>query len=444
MINRTLIRLKIVQLMYSYYQNGGKNVDTAEKELLFSLSKAYDLYNYLLMLITAVTKHALEQVERQERNNKIAHCDQVVNRRFAENKFALQLEQNKHLNEFKETNKKTWENDKDYIKDLYNRIVATDFYESYMSDEDCDYKADREIWRKIYKNIIMKDERLDEVLEDQSLYWNDDKEIVDTFVLKTIKRFEEENGTNQELMPEYKDIEDREFAVRLFRRSILNDEYYRNLISQNIKNWEFNRLAFMDVIIMQIAIAEILSFPAIPTSVTINEYVEIAKYYSTAKSGSYVNGILDTIVKKLKADNKRMKEKALRCYDIHSLCKRKRTFRTNNSLNKIATMNTLSISLLQAQPTPESNFMPLIMILAMIAIFYFFMYRPQRKRQKELQKFQNSLTVGQRVITSGGIYGTVKDTKNGESFIVIEIANGVKVEIDRNYVFADPASMMQR
>jgi N utilization substance protein B len=108
-------------------------------------------------------------------------------------------------------------------------------------------------------------------------------------------------------MPEYKDIEDREFAVRLFRRSILNDEYYRNLISQNIKNWEFNRLAFMDVIIMQIAIAEILSFPAIPTSVTINEYVEIAKYYSTAKSGSYVNGILDTIVKKLKADNKLMK-----------------------------------------------------------------------------------------------------------------------------------------
>mgnify|MGYP003508591211 FL=1 len=107
-------------------------------------------------------------------------------------------------------------------------------------------------------------------------------------------------------------------------------------------------------------------------------------------------------------------------------------------------MNTLSISLLQAQPTPESNFMPLIMILAMIAIFYFFMYRPQRKRQKELQKFQNSLTVGQRVITSGGIYGTVKDTKNGESFIVIEIANGVKVEIDRNYVFADPANMMQR
>ncbi len=107
-------------------------------------------------------------------------------------------------------------------------------------------------------------------------------------------------------------------------------------------------------------------------------------------------------------------------------------------------MNTLSINLLQDAAPQQGNFMPLIMIVAMIAVFYFLMWRPQRKRQKELQKFQNSLTVGQKIITSGGIYGIVKDTKDGESFIVIEIANGVKVEIDRNHVFADPASMMQR
>ncbi len=307
MINRTLIRLKIVQLMYAYYQNGGKNIDTAEKELLFSLSKAYELYNYLLMLIVAVTRFALEQVERQEKNNRITHSKQVVNRKFVENRFAMQLEQNKQLIEYRENMKKTWSDDMDYIKDLYNRIVTSDFYKEYMSSETDDYASDRELWRKLYKNIIMKDERIDAVLEDQSLYWNDDKEVVDTFVLKTIKRFAEENGEDQELMPEYKDIEDREFAVRLFRRSILNDEYYRSLISENIKNWEFNRLAFMDVIIMQIAIAEILSFPAIPTSVTINEFVEIAKYYSTFKSGGYVNGIVDSIVKKLKAENKLMK-----------------------------------------------------------------------------------------------------------------------------------------
>jgi N utilization substance protein B len=307
MINRTLIRLKIVQLVYSYYQNGGKNIDSAEKELLFSLSKAYDLYNYLLMLIIAVTRFAEEQVERQERNNKISHSDQVVNRRFAENLFVQQLEVNKQLIDFKETQKKSWDNDKDYIKSLYNKIVTSDIYKEYMNAEESSYMADREVWRKIYKNIIMKDEEIDNVLEEQSLYWNDDKEVVDTFVLKTIKRFEEKNGADQELMPEYKDEEDREFAIRLFRRAILNDEDYRSLINQNVKNWEFSRLAYMDVIIMQIALAEILSFPAIPVSVTINEFVEIAKYYSTAKSGGYINGIIDSIVKKLRADNKLLK-----------------------------------------------------------------------------------------------------------------------------------------
>ena len=307
MINRTLIRLKIVQLVYSYYQNGGKNIDSAEKELLFSLSKAYDLYNYLLMLIIAVTRFAEEQVERLERNNKISHSDQVVNRRFAENLFVQQLEVNKQLIDFKETQKKSWDNDKDYIKSLYNKIVTSDIYKEYMSAEESSYMADREVWRKIYKNIIMKDEEIDNVLEEQSLYWNDDKEVVDTFVLKTIKRFEEKNGADQELMPEYKDEEDREFAIRLFRRAILNDEDYRSLITQNVKNWEFSRLAYMDVIIMQIALAEILSFPAIPVSVTINEFVEIAKYYSTAKSGGYINGIIDSIVKKLRADNKLLK-----------------------------------------------------------------------------------------------------------------------------------------
>ena len=160
------------------------------------------------------------------------------------------------------------------------------------------------MWRKLYKTIIFKSEELDQVLEDQSLYWNDDKEIVDTFVLKTIKRFEEKNGSKQELLPEFKDDEDQEFARRLFRRAILNADYYRQLISENTKNWELDRVAFMDVVIMQIALAEILSFPNIPVSVSLNEYVEIAKVYSTPRSGSFINGTLDGIVNMLKNENK--------------------------------------------------------------------------------------------------------------------------------------------
>ena len=304
MINRTLIRLKIVQLIYAFYQNGGKNIDTAEKELLFSLSKAYDLYNYMLLLIVSVSRYAFEDVEHQEQMNRVGHIDKMVSHRFADNQFAAQLENNKQLQEFVDTKKKSWNNDIDYIKKLYADILQSEYYKEYMALEKVTYADDREVWRKIYKNIIMKDERIDDILEEQSLYWNDDREVVDTFVLKTIKRFDPANGANQELVPEYKDIEDQEFAIRLFRRTIMNDEYYRTLISKSVKNWEFNRLAYMDVIIMQIAVAELLSFPQIPVSVTINEYVEIAKWYSTPKSGGYVNGIIDAVAKKLKKENK--------------------------------------------------------------------------------------------------------------------------------------------
>lgn len=307
MINRTLIRLKTIQLMYAYYQNEGKPIDTAEKELLFSLSKAYDLYNHMLMLIVSVSRYALKQVERQEELNRVAHIDEPVSHRFVDNQFAIQLEQNKQLGEFLENSKRTWDEEAAYVKNLYEDIVASDIYKEYMALESVTYADDRELWRKLYKNIVMKDERIDDVIEDQSLYWNDDREIVDTFVLKTIKRFEEKSGADQELVPEYKDIEDRDFATRLFRRCIMNDEYYRSLISRCIKNWEFNRLAYMDIIIMQTAVAEMLSFPQIPVSVTINEYVEIAKFYSTPKSPSYVNGIIDAVAKMLKKEGKLMK-----------------------------------------------------------------------------------------------------------------------------------------
>lgn len=304
MINRTLIRLKIVQLMYAYYQNSGKSIDTAEKELLFSLSKAYDLYNYMLLLLVSVSRYAYKQVEEKEEINKVGHIDEVVSHRFADNQFTAQLEANKQLQEFVDTKKKSWNNDIDYIKKLYSDIIQSEYYQEYMAMDNVTYADDREVWRKIYKNIIMKDERIDDILEEQSLYWNDDREIIDTFVLKTIKKFDPANGANQELVPEYKDMEDQEFAIRLFRRTIMNDEYYRSLIGKSVKNWEFNRLAYMDVVIMQIAIAELLSFPQIPISVTINEYVEIAKWYSTPKSSGYVNGIIDSIAKMLKKENK--------------------------------------------------------------------------------------------------------------------------------------------
>ena len=304
MINRVLIRLKIVQIIYAYYQNGGKNLDTAEKELFFSLSKAYDLYNYLLLLMVEVTKQANKKLNAAK--NKLIPTKEELfpNTKFVENRFIAQLEVNKQLLDFAGNQKKTWENEADFVKSLCEQIMESDIYKEYMASETSSYEEDREVWHKIYKKIIFNNAELDQVLEDQSLYWNDDKEIVDTFVLKTIKRFEEKNGAKQELLPEFKDDEDQDFARRLFRRAILNSDYYRHLISENTKNWDLDRVAFMDVIIMQIALAEVLSFPNIPVSVSLNEYVEIAKLYSTPKSGGFINGTLDGIVNQLKKENK--------------------------------------------------------------------------------------------------------------------------------------------
>ena len=304
MINRVLIRLKIVQIVYAYYQNGGKNLDTAEKELFFSLSKAYDLYNYLLLLMVEVTRQA-ERKQNAAKAKLLPTAEELCpNTKFVDNRFIAQLEVNEQLLQFSENQKKTWENESEFVKSLCERIMESETYKEYMAAETSSYDEDRELWRKLYKTIIFKNEDLDMVLEDQSLYWNDDKEIVDTFVLKTIKRFDENKGSKQELLPEFKDDEDRDFARRLFRRAILNADYYRHLISENTKNWDLDRVAFMDVVIMQIALAEILSFPNIPVSVSLNEYVEIAKLYSTPKSGAFINGTLDGIVNVLKKENK--------------------------------------------------------------------------------------------------------------------------------------------
>ena len=306
MINRELIRIKIVQLTYAYYQNGNRNMDNAEKELLFSLAKAYDLYNYLLALIVSITQEERHRVEIAA-NRANREGTEAPSNRFVNNKFAVQLEENKQLNLFMESQKRRWEDDMEAVRKLCDQIEQSTIYQEYMASDDDSYEADREVWRKIYRTLIQENPDLDAVLEEKSLYWNDDKEVVDTFVIKTIKRFDPANGADQELLPEYRDEEDRDFALKLFRSTILNADDYQRYMSESSRNWDFSRLAYMDVVIMQIAIAEMLTFPNIPVTVTINEYVDLAKLYSTPRSGGYINGMLDTIARHLIQTGKMMK-----------------------------------------------------------------------------------------------------------------------------------------
>ena len=298
MINRELIRIKVLQLTYAYYQNGNKVLDVAEKELMFSLSKAYHLYHHLLSLVVAVSKEARKHYD-VETAKATREGTPMPSAKFANNRLALQIEENHQLNEFISTQNQAWEDDIDFVRRLYSQIVQSTIYNEYMASDEDSYDADKEIWRKIYKTLIMNNEDLDADLEEKSLYWNDDKDIVDTFVLKTIKRFDANSTPEQELLPEFKDEEDRSFARKLFRYTILNADQYQKYMSETSRNWDFSRLAYMDIVIMQIAIAEIINFPNIPVSVSINEYVELAKIYSTPKSAGYINGMLDSIARHL-------------------------------------------------------------------------------------------------------------------------------------------------
>ena len=306
MINRELIRIKTVQLTYAYYQNGSKNIDSAEKELLFSLSKAYDLYNFLLALIVSITREAQRHLEvAQSRAQR--EGTEMPSQKFVNNRFALQLEGNKMLNDFMETQKKTWNDEPEFLKKMYQLVADSQIYKDYMASPEDSYEADRELWRKLYRTLIQHNDDLDALLEEQSLYWNDDKEVVDTFVLKTIKRFEEKNQSHQELLPEYDNEEDKDYARKLFRATIMNGDEYQHFMSEASRNWDFSRLAYMDIIIMQIAIAEMMTFPSIPLNVTINEYVEISKLYSTPRSAGYINGMLDAIARHLTKTGKLLK-----------------------------------------------------------------------------------------------------------------------------------------
>ncbi|MBR7065749.1 MAG: transcription antitermination factor NusB [Prevotella sp.] len=298
MINRELIRIKIVQLTYAYYQNGTNNLNKAENELVYSLSMSYSLYNYLLLLIVAVTREMRRRVEVGSSRAAREGLPMPSNK-FSENRFARQLEDNLMLQDFVEEQKLSWNDDIEFVRKICNIIEQSQIYQEYMAAEEDTYEADREVWRKLYKAVIQENADLDALLEEKSLYWNDDKEVVDTFVLKTIKRFDLSNGKKQELLPEYDDEEDKAFACKLFRATILNADQYQRYMSDASRNWDFSRLAYMDVVIMQIAIAEMMTFPNIPISVTINEYVDLAKLYSTSKSGGYINGMLDTIARYL-------------------------------------------------------------------------------------------------------------------------------------------------
>ena len=309
MINRELIRQKVVQITYAHSQNDAKNPAAAEKELLVSLSQAYDLYNQLLLLMTELSRMALRVLEmRQNRSNRLGE-DVCHSTKFVDNRFMLQLESNKQLVDYRDGQQRfSWSDEEEFVRNLYNRIGESEYYRAYMQNAEGGYDEDREMWRLIYRHFICNNDELDALLEDKNLYWNDDKVVVDTFVLKTINRFKEDSTADQPLLPEFRDEADRDFALRLIVRTFANADYFDELIAGTARKFDLSRIALMDRVILHVALAEIISFPGIPVSVSINEYIELAKAYSTPKSSRYINATLDNIVKKLRDDKTLIKD----------------------------------------------------------------------------------------------------------------------------------------
>ena len=300
MINRILIRIIVVQVLYSHLINKDDTLETTKARLKDSLDKAYELYYYLLTLPIELTKLQECRIEAAKGKYMPSEEEMNPNMRFVDNSFVNSLMLSQPLQEMVKAFSLTWNEDEVYLRLILDKILKSDIYEEYMTKESVSDNDDIEFWRQVMKKVVLPDEDLAELLESKSVYWNDDIDIVGTFVVKTIKRFASDH--EMPFLPQFKDEEDAQFAELLFVNAVKNKERYMELIDKFVKksSWDTERLAFMDVVILYVALAELEKVPSVPAVVTINEFVEMAKCYSTPNSGQFINGILYSIIKHLK------------------------------------------------------------------------------------------------------------------------------------------------
>jgi N utilization substance protein B len=300
MISRRLLRIKALMALYAFNRREDDNLAQAEKELAFSIEKTYDLYHYLLLLVLEIADIASEKIDQALQKRMPTPEDLNPKRRFIDNQVIAQLRNNKTFCDYISSRKLSWINYQHIPRIMYNKMITWDKYEDYMSSDAHGYAVDKKFIINLITKLFSESEDLESNFEEQSIYWNDDTEYVTVMIEKTLKKFKSDNGENAEMMPLYKNKEDEDFVKTLFRKAILHSRQCSELIDKNTTNWEVERIALMDILVMQLAITEIIEFPEIPVKVTLNEYIEIAKYYCTPKSSTFVNGILDNIVKEIR------------------------------------------------------------------------------------------------------------------------------------------------
>jgi N utilization substance protein B len=307
MISRRIIRIKVLQILYAFFTSPDTSINNTEKELFFSLQKTYDLYHFLIALVVEIEKFAQERIDIGLKKLRPTAEDLHPNTRFVRNRLIQQIKSNTTLEKYLASSKLSWNEESELIRRLYSAMIDADFYKTYMSQPEITYADERKLVEDIFKYVILDNEEIESVLEEQSIYWNDDMDFVISMILKTFKKFKEYSDENQSLLAMFKDDEDRQFAKDLYRKAVLNHESNVVLIKQHTVNWDIERIAFIDNLILELALTEFLYFPSIPTKVTMNEYIELSKYYSTEKSRNFINGILDKALKDLKKNDKIIK-----------------------------------------------------------------------------------------------------------------------------------------
>lgn len=304
MINRVLIRAKVVQMLYAYMvSKDAMTLTTAKKELTKSLDKSYELYNALLKLMIELTD--VQDLRLDEAKHKFLPTEEDLNpnMRFVENEFVKRLRADQTLADFVDDKKINWRDDELFVRLLLDKILRSEEYQEYMEMPKTSLVRDGEVWYQLMKKVVLPDENLLEHLQSMSVYYTDDDlQIMGQFVMKTIRRFEDEES--EPVLPQYKNDDDSKFGEQLFSKAVAEMEENNSYIDQFVKTekWDVERIALMDRVVMCTALTEIRNYPSIPVNVSLNEYIELAKDYSTPRSGQFVNGILNAVVNKLRAD----------------------------------------------------------------------------------------------------------------------------------------------
>ncbi|MEO6979304.1 MAG: transcription antitermination factor NusB [Mucilaginibacter sp.] len=305
MLNRRHLRVKVLQSLYAYHQSNSGDIKQHEKNLLQTIDKVYEMYIWMLSLISEVTSYAENDAEERATKHLPTADDLNANLKLLSNRFILSLHQNKDYLAGLKKYKVAWNFEPELVKTLFIILKKSDDYREYLKKTGDTIQTDKDIIKFIFKKVILKSPLAEQVFEDMFLYWPVDKDVLQALIAKTFKNFSFDNPQENKLAEVTGNWdEDREFIVNLFEETIRHNDDYQSLITAKTQNWEPDRIAMMDTLLMKMAIAEFANFSSIPVKVTINEYLEISKEFSTPKSNSFINGILDKILADLKAQNK--------------------------------------------------------------------------------------------------------------------------------------------